>query len=213
MKTDQLIAMLAQNAGAVERGIAARRVLVALAVALPPTLLLMQLLYGVRSTLAHDATLWMFWAKLAFVVALAAAGWTATLRLGRPGAALTRLRWAIVAPFGVMWLLAVVELLRAAEGNRTMLILGQTWLECPFRIAILSLPAFVALFWAMRAAAPTRLRLAGATAGLCAGGIGALAYTFHCPELAAAFLGLWYVIGILIPAAVGAWLGPRLLRW
>jgi hypothetical protein len=27
------------------------------------------------------------------------------------------------------------------------------------------------------------------------------------------FLGLWYVIGMLIPAAAGALLGPRLLRW
>jgi hypothetical protein len=43
--------------------------------------------------------------------------------------------------------------------------------------------------------------------------VGATAYSFHCPELAAPFLGTWYVIGILIPAAAGALLGPRLLRW
>lgn len=213
MKTEQLVDLLARNAGAVERGVAARRVLVALAVALPPTLVLMQLLYGMRPTLGRDAALWMFWAKLAFVAAIAAAGWMTALRLGRPGAALARLRWMLGAPFAAMWLLAAAELLRAAEGGRAALVLGQTWLECPFRIAILSLPAFAALFWAMREAAPTRLRLAGAAAGLCAGGVGALAYTFHCPELAASFLGLWYVVGMFIPALAGAWLGPRLLRW
>ncbi len=213
MKTEQLVAMLARNADPVARGVAARRVLVALALALPPTLALMQALYGVRPTLGSDATLWMFWAKLAFVAAIAAAGWVAALRLGRPGAALARLRWMVGAPFAAMWLLAAAELLRAADGGRTALVLGQTWLECPFRITILSLPAFVALFWAMREAAPTRLRLAGAAAGLCAGGVGALAYTFHCPELAASFLGVWYVIGMFIPAAAGAWIGPRLLRW
>ena len=43
--------------------------------------------------------------------------------------------------------------------------------------------------------------------------IGALAYTLHCPELAAPFLAIWYVLGMLIPTAFGAWLGPRLLRW
>jgi len=213
VKTDELIAMLAQGAGPVARGIAARRVVIALALAFPPTLLLMQALYGVRATLLQDAVLWMFWAKLAFVVAVAGAGWAAVLRLGRPGAALERLRLALVAPVLAMWLLAVVELVRAAQGGRAALVLGQTWLECPFRIAILSVPAFVALLWAMRDFAPTRLRLAGATAGLCAGGVGALAYTFHCPELAAAFLGVWYVLGMLIPAVVGAWLGPRVLRW
>jgi len=213
VKTEELIAMLAQGAGPAERPAAARRVLIALSVALLPTLALMQMLYGARATLAQDAELAMFWAKLGFVLAIALAGSAALLRLGRPGATLGRLNWALCAPFVAMWLLAALELLRAAAGARGALVLGQTWLECPFRIAILSLPAFVALFWAMRAAAPTRLRLAGAAAGLCAGGVGAFVYTFHCPELAASFLGVWYVIGLLIPAGVGACLGPWLLRW
>jgi len=43
--------------------------------------------------------------------------------------------------------------------------------------------------------------------------VGALAYSLHCPELAAPFLGIWYVLGILIPTAFGAWAGPRLLHW
>jgi hypothetical protein len=61
--------------------------------------------------------------------------------------------------------------------------------------------------------APTRLRLAGAAAGFAAGAVGALVYSVHCPELAAPFLGVWYLLGILIPTAVGALLGPRLLHW
>jgi hypothetical protein len=40
-----------------------------------------------------------------------------------------------------------------------------------------------------------------------------LVYTLHCPELAAPFLGLWYVLGMLLPALAGAALGPWLLRW
>ena len=58
-----------------------------------------------------------------------------------------------------------------------------------------------------------RLRWAGAASGFAAGSIGALVYTLHCPELAAPFLGIWYLLGMLIPTAIGAWLGPRLLRW
>jgi hypothetical protein len=38
-------------------------------------------------------------------------------------------------------------------------------------------------------------------------------YTLHCPEMTAPFLGIWYVLGMLIPTAVGAELGPSLLRW
>ena len=65
----------------------------------------------------------------------------------------------------------------------------------------------------MKELAPTRLRLAGATAGLAAGSAAALVYCLHCPELAAPFVGFWYVLGMLIPAAAGALIGPRLLRW
>jgi hypothetical protein len=65
----------------------------------------------------------------------------------------------------------------------------------------------------MKGFAPTRLRLAGAAAGLAAGATGAAVYSLHCPELAAPFLGTWYVIGVLIPTAAGALIGPRVLRW
>jgi Negative regulator of sigma F len=56
------------------------------------------------------------------------------------------------------------------------------------------------------------LRGFGAAARFAAGSFGALAYTLHCPELAAPFLGIWYLLGMLIRTAIGAWLGPRLLR-
>ena len=65
----------------------------------------------------------------------------------------------------------------------------------------------------MRSLAPTRLRWAGAASGFTAGSIGALVYTLDCPELAAPLLGIWYLLGMLIPTAVGTWLGPWLLRW
>ena len=40
-----------------------------------------------------------------------------------------------------------------------------------------------------------------------------LMYCLHCPELEAPFLGFRHLLGILIPTAAGALLGPRLLRW
>jgi hypothetical protein len=78
---------------------------------------------------------------------------------------------------------------------------------------MLSAPVFAGVLWAMKGLAPTRLRLAGVAAGLLSGAVGALVYSLHCPELAAPFLGFWYLLGTLIPTAVGALLGPRLLRW
>jgi hypothetical protein len=72
---------------------------------------------------------------------------------------------------------------------------------------------FGAVLWAMKGLAPTRLALAGAMAGLLSGAGGALVYALYCPEMAAPFIGVWYLLGMLIPTALGALLGPRLLHW
>ena len=77
----------------------------------------------------------------------------------------------------------------------------------------LSLPLFASTLWALKGLAPTRLALAGASAGLLSGALGALVYSLHCPESAAPFLAVWYVLGIAIPTLAGALLGPRVLRW
>ena len=120
---------------------------------------------------------------------------------------------ALTAPVLAIWLLAAVVLTRADAAQRVGLFFGDTWNSCPFLVAMLSAPVFVAVVWAMKGLAPTRLRLAGAAAGLLSGAVGALVYCLHCPELDAPFIGIWYLLGMLIPTAVGALLGPRLLRW
>ena len=213
MKTDELIGLLAQGAGAVEPGAIARRYAAALGWGAFGATLLMALVLGVRPDLRAAALLPMFWIKLAFPASLLAAGVVAASRLARPGVRLGRLVIALFAPLAAIWAMAAVELAVAAPAARAQLVFGSSWRECPFNIALLSVPAFIAAFWAMRRLAPTRLVRAGAVSGLVAGALGASIYALHCTEIAATFLGLWYVAGMLIPTAAGALLGPRLLRW
>lgn len=175
--------------------------------------LLMALLLGVRHDLGAVIVLPAFWVKVAFAACLTAASLAAAWRLSRPGVRLAWVRGALALPVLVMWLLAAVALADAAPAERAHLVLGETWRSCPLLIAMLSAPVFVAVLWAMQGLAPTRLRLAGAAAGLLAGSAGALVYTLHCPELAAPFVGCWYLLGMLIPALAGALAGPRVLRW
>jgi hypothetical protein len=92
-------------------------------------------------------------------------------------------------------------------------VMGGTWAYCLASVPLLSAPVLVAAMWAMKGLAPTRLALAGASAGLLAGAVGAFVYAFHCPEMQAPFLGLWYVAGMAIPTVIGAHLGPVILRW
>ena len=213
MKTDELITMLASGAETAEPHALERRFTIALGWGAFGATLLMAIMLGVRPDLSDAVRLPMFWVKLAFPAALLAGALLAALRLSRPGVRLGRVPAALAAPVLAMWLLAVVVLLSAAPAERTQLIYGDTWASCPFNVAILSAPAFVALLWAIKGFAPTRLALAGAAAGLLAGAVGASVYALHCPEMESPFLAVWYLLGMLIPTAVGAMLGPRLLRW
>jgi hypothetical protein len=213
MKTDDLVTMLATGTEAVDPREQMRRAAVAIGAGVLVAAIVMASWLGVRWSMVQDMASPMLWAKFAFVAWLTMAGSVATLRLARPGARLARVPLALVAPVLLMWLLAVIALAGADAPRRAELLLGQTWSACPVNIPVLSLPIFIAAMWGMKGLAPTQLRLAGATAGLFAGAAGAFVYAFHCPELAAPFLGVWYVIGILVPAALGALIGPLVLRW
>ncbi|CAN5501019.1 DUF1109 domain-containing protein [soil metagenome] len=214
MKTDELVNLLATGVAPVPAHAVARRLAVAVGAGLPCAALLLAVTLGIRPDLALAASEWMFWLKPAFVACLVLAGWLAAERLARPGMRLGRSVWALLAlPVLVLWLAAVVVLADAAPEQRADLVLGDTWKSCPFNIALISLPLFAATLWAMKGLAPTRLALAGASAGLLSGALGALVYALHCPESAAPFLAVWYVLGISLPTLAGTLLGPRLLRW
>lgn len=213
MKTDDLISLLAAGAGPIDRYALGRRYGAALACGALVSALLMLGVLGVRPDLDEAARRPMFWGKLLFVAALGGGSLLAALRLSRPGRRLGGVPAALVAPVLVMWAMAGMALAGADPNRRMALFLGETWWICPFLIAMLSLPVFLAVLWAMRDLAPTRLPLAGTAAGLLAGTTGALVYCLHCPEMEAPFLGSWYLLGMLIPALAGGLLGRPLLRW
>jgi hypothetical protein len=213
MKTEELVSLLAAGESPVAAHPISRRYATALAWSLPLAVLIMATVYGVRSDLAQATAGVIFWVKLGFAGSLAGAGLVATSRLGRPGVRPGRVWAAMAAPLLLLWALAAVTLMQAEPAQRPDLILGKTWKTCAFNIALISLPLMAAMLWTMKGMAPTRLGLAGACAGLLAGALGTLIYTFHCPESAAPFVAIWYVIGIAIPTLIGATLGPRVLRW
>lgn len=213
MKTDELISLLATSAAPVPAHAVGRRFAMALGLGLPGSALLMLVTMGLRPDLMQATSQPLFWMKLAFAACLALAGLVVTERLARPGMHVGLAWVAMAAPVLALWLAAAIALSGAVPEQRLDLILGNTWKSCPFNIALLSVPLFIATFWCMKDLAPTRLVLAGASSGLLAGALSALVYALHCPESAAPFLGVWYVLGIAIPTLTGGLLGPRILRW
>lgn len=213
MKTEELITLLAAAAAPVPANAVGRRFAVALGWGVPGAVLLLLVTLGIRADLAQAAAELLFWIKPAFAGGLALAALIATARLARPGMRLGPVWVALAAPVLVLWLVAALVLVDAAPAQRADLILGDSWKSCAFNIALIALPLLAATLWALKGLAPTQLALAGASAGLLAGAWSALLYALHCPESAAPFLAVWYVLGIAIPTLAGALLGPRVLRW
>ncbi len=203
MKTEDLVALLSTGAEAVDLRLPSRRWLLALAGGALIAFLLTAGLLKLNPALWHQTSKPMFWVRESYCAVLGVLGVITVVRLARPGLRLGLVPMGIPVAVIAMWVLAVVTLVAASPQNRARLILGHTAGVCPFLIALVAAPLLIALLWVMRSLAPTRLPRS----------IDALIYTLHCPELAAPFLAIWYLLGMLIPTAIGAWLGPRLLRW
>jgi len=213
MKTDQLIELLAHDVEPVDRRATPRTFAFALmiggAIALVLMLVFLRLNPLLRSYLAEP----MFWVKTGFGIAMAAPALWLAVRLARPGADLPVHAWLPLLPSVGLWLLALPVLTAADPASRATLVWGSTWSSCLIAIPALAMPVLLATLVALRSLATTRPVWAGAAAGAVAGGLAATVYALHCPELAAPFLALWYVLGAAVPIAIGAALGRSVLRW
>lgn len=213
MKTDDLISMLASGPDVALAPRPPRATLLPLLAGVLASALLMWVLLGVRPDLLQALARPAFWIKLTFSGALAATGWLAVKRLAVPGASTRRLPVYLGLPVLAIWTIAGAMLLESAPALRPELFWGSTWRYCPWLIPLLSLPVLAAVLRVMRTLAPTRLRLAGAAAGLASGATAAVVYCLHCPEMSPIFVGFWYLLGMLISSAIGALVGPRALAW
>jgi len=213
MKTDDLISLLAAGVAPVDRRAPAKRFSIAVLAGLLGAILLMVTLKGVRPDLGEVMATPIFWAKIAFPLCLMIGALGMVMRLARPGATSGPGKTLIVAAVTAVWVGAVYVLMATAPDNRVAIILGNTWRVCALNIALLSIPGFVAVFWALRGLAPTNLTLSGACGGLLAGSMATIAYSFHCPEMQVTFWAVWYLLGMLVPTILGALLGRRWLRW
>lgn len=211
MKTDDLIGMLAAEAGPAPRAAALRRFLPAMLLGLAASAAGALAVIGLvpEALFAHPA----WWIKFGYAALLAGFAAVLAVRLGRPAVPVAR-AWALVGALVLaMATIGIAQFVGAVPSQRALLWLGHSWRTCPLNILGLSLPGLALVFWALRGMAPTRPALAGFAGGLLAGAVGATGYALSCTEVGMPFVATWYSLGIVLTGLLGALLGPRLLRW
>jgi hypothetical protein len=213
MKTEQVISLLAAGLVPQSRRAVLNRFCIALTVGAAGAIAALVLSRGVQPHLVTLVTAPMFWGKLAFPLFMGIAAIALAARLSIPGASLGRAWLMLAVPYAIIWAVALAELLMTPAGERQALVFGHTWRQCPLLIALLSVPCYLALCWAMRGLAPTRLRLSGAVVGLLSGAVGTLVYVLRCPEMSVPFWASWYSVGMAIPALGGSLLARVAFRW
>ncbi|MFM9973093.1 MAG: DUF1109 domain-containing protein [Beijerinckiaceae bacterium] len=211
MKTDELIFRLASGAGPTKKLEIGRDLTLVVCAGL---ILCSVLSLGVRGLVPE--AMWTgaaLWTKLFYTLALAAcSAWLFHL-LAFPGKRIVPAFRAALLVALLMALAGALSVFSVPPEERLTALMGKTALICPWVIPLLSLPTLGALFHLMKRFAPTELRWVGMVSGLLAGSVGAAGYALSCVEQSISFVAVWYSVGILLSAGLGAVLGPRFLRW
>jgi hypothetical protein len=213
MNTEQLIASLSANVPRVPPHALARRIGFGIAGGTLVAMVALVVMLGVRPDLQVAMRGFAFWMKWTYTISLGLGAVYAVSRLARPVPTSLRGLRLLAIPVLVLAGISIGELATTPSGEWLPLWLSRSWMQCPWLVLALAVPIFIGLLWSFRRLAPTRLRAAGAVAGLAAGAWAATIYCLHCPEVSALFVLTWYSLGILLAAGAGALLGPRFMRW
>lgn len=213
MNTDDLIASLSADTRPVRHTNGARRVAGALLAGGIVSLIAIDLALGAPLRAIAATGVMAFAFKLSYAVALTVVASILLLVSGRPGQRIG-MRWTwLLVPIAVVCIASAMELAQMPAAGRLPLVFGTTWQTCLAATVLMSIPVYVALLWALRRFAPTRLSAAGFLAGLTSGAMASVIYALYCPETSASFMLAWYTLAIVISGLLGAAAGRRLLRW
>jgi hypothetical protein len=210
MRTDELIRALAadRNVAVLPPGL---MLMLAAAAGFALSALAFAVGLGPRADVAEAATNMRFLFKPLLMVALAAISGLLLHRLVLPG-----------VPARLIVLVAIPTVLAGAVGAELAnlprsewieALIGENWYKCISLIPLLSLPMLAALLLALRYGATTRPAIAGAVAGMAAGGLAATLYAINCTDDSPLFVAAWYGLSIVTVSLLGAIAGRIALRW
>jgi hypothetical protein len=211
VKTDDLINLLSEDAPVRMR--LGRMMALALVIGVAFSVALMVSTIGLRHNMQTVFETARVFFKICETLLLAILASRLVFQIGRPGVPLKARGVALLLPAVLLAIAVATELFVVPEQDWTTSLIGRNAAFCVFFIPVLSLAPLAGFLLALRNAAPGNPGLAGAAAGLAAGGIAAAIYAWHCPDDSPLFLASWYGLAIAIVTAAGLLIGRRLLRW
>jgi hypothetical protein len=168
---------------------------------------------GLRPDIAAAAGTPRFLFKFAITVTLAASAFGAARALSRPGDAWRRAMPYLAAAPALIVTGVVAELILLPPDAWSASLFGVNAIVCLTSISLIGIGPLAIFLLALRQSAPTRPALAGAVAGLLAGGIAATFFAAKCMDDSPLFVATWYTIAIAGLAVLGAVSANRLARW
>lgn len=166
-----------------------------------------------RPDIAAAAGTLRFLIKFVVMLTLAGGAFGALRALSRPEGNLRKaLPLLIVAP-ALLVAAVVLELLTVPPETWPARMIGTSNVYCLILIVMIGLGPLSILLLALRRGAPSNPGIAGAVAGLLAGGIAATIYVAHCTDDSPLFVATWYTIAIAGLAGLGAIAAQRIVRW
>jgi hypothetical protein len=212
MRTDDLIAALVADRHVGEVSLE-RRFALAMATSFAVSAVLFFMTLGPRDDLMAAIGTARFDLKIIEALLLAITAAVLALRLARPGLEKGRAAISLLAVPALLAMGVAAELLLVPAAQWQRRLVGSNSLVCLTAIPLLALPVLAAALYVLHSGAPTRPTLAGAAAGLLAGGSAAVLYATHCTDDSPLFVATWYSLAIALVSLVGAAAGKRLLRW
>lgn len=168
---------------------------------------------GVRPDFPGAAFSWYVQLKFAFAIVLAVTAFFAVVEGAQPDARPWRsVRPILVGPL-ILFAGVLLELVSTPSSEWIAAGLGTRPELCLIAVPGLSVAPLAAMIMVMRGSAPASPGLAGVSAGLLGGALGAAVYMLRCTDDAPLFVISWYAIAILAMGFVGGWLGRAVLRW
>lgn len=171
------------------------------------------LLGGPRPDIASAIQTIRFPFKFVVTVALATTAFGLLRLLSLPDARPSRLLPFLAIAPALAVLAVAVELAVLPPEAWSARLVGTNSLVCLTFIPSIGIGPLALFLLALRHGAPSHPVLAGAVAGLAAGGIGATFYASHCTDDSPLFVATWYTIAIAALALVGAVGAYRVVRW